>query len=123
MIVVVSGVPMEREVFILPTGESFVAWDIRFGTPEQHVETAPATEHDSDGSSSRNGTAYITVETAEVEFCTCPGSLHVAQKGQLSSAGDQFFEVTISAIEPATDRALVTGRASRHVGIRFEWER
>ena len=119
----VSGEPMQREVFILPTGRSFVAWEVRFGVPQQRVETAPATDQERDGSTIRNGTAYVTVETADVKFCACPGSIAVGQKGQLSSTGDQFFEVTISAIESAGDHDLVAGHASKQVGIRFEWDR
>jgi disulfide bond formation protein DsbB len=33
------GGPMEREVFIEPTGKSAPAWEIRFGTSQQHVPT------------------------------------------------------------------------------------
>ncbi len=123
LVSVVSGESMQREVFILPTGQSFLAWEPRFGVPQQHVETAPASDQKPDGSTIRNGTAYVTIETADVKFCACSGSLAVGQKGQLSSTGDEFFEVMISAIESAGDHDLVAGHASRQVGIRFEWDR
>jgi len=113
---------MQREVFIVPTGQSFIAWEVRFGVRQQRVESAHATDQKS-GSTIRNGTAYVTLETAEVKFCSCPGSLAVGQKGQLSSTGDEFFEVTISAIESSGDHDLVAGHATRQVSIRFEWDR
>jgi hypothetical protein len=119
---IVSGEPMQREVFILATGKSFLAWDVRFGPPQQHVQSGPATQHEDDGST-QNGKAYVTVETAEVEFCACRGSLDVGQSGQLSSTGDEFFGVTILTVQAAGDHDLITGRASRHIGIRFEWDR
>lgn len=114
---------MDREVFILPTGTSSLVWDLQFGTTQQHVETTPATEQKSDGGTVRNGTAYATIETGQIKFCACHGSLEIGQTGQLSSAGDQFFDVTISAIEAAGDHAAVTGYASRTVEFRFEWDR
>src|SRR5690348_17314669 len=93
----VSGACMEREVFILPTGISFLAWDVQFSKPQQHVETKPVSHCESDGRISRNGTLLVTIETSQVEFCACAGSLAVGQQGQLSSMGDQFFGVTVSA--------------------------
>lgn len=113
---------MQREVFILPTGQSFVAWEVRFGVRQRRVETLPATDQKHD-SNARKGTAYVTIETADVTFCTWPGSLAVGQEGQLSSTGDEFFEVKISAIESGGEHDLVGGHASKHVGIRFEWDR
>ncbi len=110
-------------MFIQPTGKSALVWELRFGTPQQHVETTPATEHERDGRPSRNGTAHITIEKMEVKFCAHAGSAAVGQKGQLSSKGDKFFDVTITAIEAAGDNILVIGHASRHVDIRFEWDR
>ena len=113
---------MEREVFIQPTGKSAVAWDLLFGAPQQHVETRPAADQ-SEGLPSRTGRAYITIESMEVKFRAYPGSLAVGQKGQLSSKGDQFFDVSITAIEEARDHSVVIGQASRQVDIRFEWDR
>ena len=114
---------MEREVFILPTGISFLAWDVQFSKPQQHVETKPVSHCESDCRISRNGTLLVTMETSQVEFCTCAGSLAVGQQGQLSSMGDQFFGVTVSAIETAGDHALISGQASRRVDTKLEWDR
>jgi hypothetical protein len=90
---------MEREVFIHPTGESAVAWDLHFGAPHQHVETRPAADH-SQGVPSRTGKAHVTIESMEVRF-----------------------DVTINAIETAGVHILVIGLASRTVDISFEWDR
>jgi hypothetical protein len=114
---------MERETFVLPTGVSFVAWDLRFGTPQRHVETKPVTHHERNGTVSRHGTARETIETAPVKFLACQGSIHSGQKGQLSSTGDQFFDVTILSAEALEEHALITGQASRVVDMRFEWDR
>ncbi len=114
---------MEREVFILPTGKSFPAWEVQFTMQEQHVDTSPVTHHERDGTISRTGRIHVTVETSHVSFCTVPDSLTVAQQGQLSSAGDQFFTVTVSAVEPAGDHELIRGQASRHVDSKLEWDR
>jgi hypothetical protein len=104
---------MEREVFILPNGTSFTAWQVRFGERRQHIESVPCTYHESERIS-RNGTVHITVESAEVSFCACPdSSFQVGQKGQLSSSEDQFFDVSIGSIEPAGDHVIVCGKASR----------
>src|SRR5690348_9556714 len=98
---------MEREVFILPNGTSFVAWEVRFRERRRHIETAPCTYHESEHIS-RNGTVRITVESAEVSFCACPdSSFQVGQNGQLSSLADQFFDVTIESMEAAGDHVMV----------------
>jgi hypothetical protein len=113
---------MEREVFIQPSGKSVLAWDLLFGAPQQHIEIRPAVDN-SEGHPSRTGRAHITIESTEVKFCAYPGSLAVGEKGQLSSNGDQFFDVTITGIAPAGDHCLVIGNASREVDIRLEWDR
>lgn len=119
----VSGACMEREVFILPTGTSFLAWDVEFSKPQQHVETKPVSHCECDGRISRNGTLRITIETSQVKFRACVGSLAVGQQGQLSSVGDQFVGVTVSAIKAAGDHALISGQASRRVDTKLEWDR
>ena len=50
--------------------------------------------HERDGSV-RNGTVRFTVESANLSFCTFPHSLQVGQQGQLSSADDKFFDITV----------------------------
>jgi hypothetical protein len=40
---------MEREVFVLPNGETYPAWDITFSCMEEHTETSPLKMHDTDG--------------------------------------------------------------------------
>jgi hypothetical protein len=105
-----SGAFMEREVFILSSGESFSAWEVQVGYAQSHVET----QQKYDGNSSRTWKFHF--ETMEVKFRACPGSLAVGQKGQLSSIVDEFFDVTISAIAPAGDYDLITGRTFREIG-------
>ncbi len=112
---------MEREVFVLPTGPSFAAWEVRLGKRRQHVESAPCNYEEAEGSF-RKGTIHITVESASVSFCAYPDpAFHVGQKGQLSTPGDQFFDVTVESVEPAGDHLLVSGKALRKV--KFESDR
>ena len=108
---------VEREVFILPNGESFSVWDVRFGSWEQREETAPCTFEERDGSK-RTGTIRFTVESADISFTTFAGSLKIGQEGQLSSVNDEFFEVKISLIEPMEGNVRVFGRASRKSSFR-----
>ena|ERR1700722_9170493 len=105
---------MEREVFILPDGEAFSAWDLRFCCQRQHQETCPCIFHERDGSV-REGNLMVTVESADVTFSACQGSLKVGQKGQLSSSEDRFFEVEISSVEPIENYLLVSGRATKRI--------
>jgi hypothetical protein len=102
---------MDREVFILPDGESFSAWEVRFGRPKRRREACPCTIQELNGSI-RNGTLSYTVESASVSFCASQGSLKVGQQGQLSSSDDRFFDVMISRAEPVEDHLLVSGQAT-----------
>jgi hypothetical protein len=103
---------MEREVFVLPNGESFMASEVFLAALEAHEETAPCIYHEPDGSI-RKGTMRYTVESADVSFSAFAGLLKVGQNGQLSARGDQFFEVTISSIQSAEDHVRISGRATR----------
>jgi hypothetical protein len=105
---------MEREVFILPDGEAHSAWDLCFSSPRQHQETYPCIFHEHDGST-REGNATETVETAEVTFSACQGSVKVGQKGQLSSSEDRFFDVEITSVKSIENYLLVSGRATRRI--------
>lgn len=118
---IISGL-MEREVFIMSNGKSFSAWDVQFSMPQQHVETNPVSHYEPDGKISRHGKIHRTVETSQVRFCAYTGSLAVGQKGQLSAMGDQFFGVTVSAVEAAGSHELVRGQASRDIDFKLEWD-
>ena len=103
---------MHREVFVLPDGESFLAWNLQFTEAQQRRESCPCTYHEKDGTV-RKGTMHYTLETAKVSFCACPDSARLGVRGQLSAVDDKFFEVTISSLEPSEDHILVSGQASR----------
>jgi hypothetical protein len=103
---------MDHEVFISSDGESFFGWNVQFTGTERRRESRPCTYHEKDGSE-RSGNAHYTLESAEVCFCASPGSVRVGLRGQLSSADDMFFEVTISSLQPAQDHVVVLGGASR----------
>ncbi len=107
-----SAVSMEREVFVLPNGESISVWEVRYGAFKRQEESAPCTIHEKDGTV-RKGTVRYTVESADVSFNALEGLLRVGQQGQLSTKDDQFFEVTISSIEKAKDHVRAFGQASR----------
>src|SRR5262245_57167931 len=106
---------MQREVYVLPNGDSFLAWNIKLTALKQSRESAPCLIHGRDGSV-RNGTVRFTIESADVSFCTFPHSLQVGQQGQLSSTDDKFFEITVSSFEPIEDHVIVFGNASRRFG-------
>lgn len=105
---------MQREVFILPGGESFFAWDIHFATAKQRKESQPCYHHYDDGSV-RKGVLHYTIESAEVSFRTYAGSVRIGIQGQLSTADEVFYEVTISSLKPAGDQILVWGMATRKI--------
>jgi hypothetical protein len=102
---------MKREALVMTDGESFSVWDVTFGEMKQQRETHPCMIREPDGSS-RKGTISFTVESATVSFCASIGMLAIGRKGQMSS-GDQFFEVTISSVEPAADHLRVSAHAER----------
>src|SRR5260221_4925264 len=102
---------MEHDVFIL-NDEMFYAWDVRFTAVEQHRESSPCRYYEPEGVF-RKGKMYYTLESAEVVFLAPPDSIKVGQSGQLSSTDDQFYEVTVSSLQPAGDHILVCGHATR----------
>ena len=61
----------------------------------------------------QGGTLSYTVESAYVSFCSAPGTVHIGQCGQLSSAEEHFFDVKVSYIELASGRVVVSGDATR----------
>jgi len=103
---------MEREVFVLPDGDSFFASSVEFGALERHRESTPATFHERDGTT-RPITVHFTVETAQVSFRLPCGSVREGMRGQLSTAGDIFFEVTILSVQATDEHLVVSGRARR----------
>jgi hypothetical protein len=107
---------MEREVFILPNGDSFSAWNVKFTAPERRKESRPCNYQQEDGSM-RKGVMHYTAESAEVSFCSCPNWVRVGMQGQLSSPKDIFFEVTISSLQPADNHVLVAGQATRMLDL------
>src|SRR5687768_12162527 len=102
---------MQREAFVLLNGESFSIWEITFGQVKQQRETHPCLIQEPDGRT-RKGTISFTVESAAVSFSAPVDMLASGSTGQMSS-GDEFFEVTISSVEPQADHLRVSGRAER----------
>ncbi len=111
---------MEREVFVLPNGESFSAWDVRLEAREERHKSRPCFHEQPDGTR-RYGEVRFKVESARVSFCAQPGTVHVGQRGQLSSSGDLFYNVRVSFIELAEGHVVVTGDATREFD--HEWDR
>jgi hypothetical protein len=109
---------VEREVFVLANGESFSVSDVCFEPLETREEISPCwiQEH----GQSRKGMMRCTIESANVSFNAVSGSLKVSDRGQLSTKDDQFFEVTISSIEPANQHERVFGQASRKFNLRTD---
>jgi hypothetical protein len=107
---------MAPEVLVQSNGELFSAWDVQFSHVEQHRETAPCTYHERDGSV-RKGKVFFTIETAQVSFYACVGTVRVGLQGQLSSTDDRFYEVTISSAEPEEEHLRVVGKATRKVSV------
>ena len=102
---------MGRHVFMLRNGESFWAWNVEFHARKERHETLPRLVEGPEGVE-RRGTCSYTVESAQVSFCVAPGTVHVGQRGQLSSAGGDY-EVKVSYIELASGHVIVSGDATR----------
>jgi len=100
------------EVFILPDCQSFFAWNVQFSETERRRESCPCTYHEKDGSV-RKGLVQYTLESASISFCALPGTIRVGHQGQISSTDDQFYDVTVSSLEPAEGHVLVGGQATR----------
>jgi hypothetical protein len=106
---------MEREVFevfVLPDGESFYAWNVKFEVAERRRESRPCSYHEKDGSV-RKGVVHYILELADVTFSASPGSIRVGLQGQLTSPNDIFFDVTVSEFRPVGEHIVVQGKASR----------
>ena len=100
---------MEREVFVIPDGESFFASNVEFGPFERHRETRQGTLY----GTTRQIIWRFTVETAQVSFRLPLGAIREGVRGQLSTSGDKFFEVTVVSLEAKDDHLLVLGEARR----------
>ena len=48
-----------------------------------------------------------------MSFCAAPGTVHIGQWGQLSSAEKHFYDVKVSYIELASGHVIVSGDATR----------
>ena len=92
---------MDRHVFMLRNGESFWAWNVQFHGRKERRETFPRLVEGPAGAE-RRGTFSYTVESAHVSFCAAPGTIHIGQRGQLSSAEEHFYHVKVSYIELAS---------------------
>jgi len=103
---------MDRHVFMLRNGDSFWAWNVQFHGRKERRETLPRIVESPEGSEPR-GTVSYTVESACVSFCVAPGTVHIGQRGQLSSAEEHFYEVKVSYIELAKGHVIVSGEATR----------
>lgn len=105
---------MDRHVFMLRNGDSFWAWNVEFRERKERRETLPRIVQGSEDVKQR-GTVSYTVESAYVSFCAAPGTVHVGQWGQLSSAGGHFYHVKVSYIELASGHVIVSGDATRTI--------
>lgn len=103
---------MERDVFIEANGQSCSVWQVEFRNPEVRRHSDPCRIQEQDGTF-RKGRIHYTIESAEITFCTTPGSLEPGREGQLSTPGDRFYEVRIGSVTLHEDHAIVSGHASR----------
>ena len=103
---------MDRHVFILRNGDSFWAWNVEFHGREERREIFPRLV-EGPGGMEQHGTFSYTVESAHVSFCAAPGTIHIGQWGQLSSAEEHFYNVKVSYIELASGHVIVSGEATR----------
>src|SRR5215472_6869741 len=99
---------MDRHVFMLRNGDSFWVWNVEFYGREERRETFPRGPE-----GERGGTFSYTVESAHVSFCAAPGTVHIGQWGQLSSAEEHSYYVKVSYIELASGHVIVNGDATR----------
>jgi hypothetical protein len=95
-------------------GDSFWVWNVEFHRREERRETFPHLVEGPEGVE-RRGTFSYTVESAYVSFCAAPGTIHVGQCGELSSAEEHFYYVKVSYIELASGHVIVSGDATRTV--------
>jgi hypothetical protein len=100
---------MNRHVFTLRNGDSFWVWNVEFHGREERRETFPR------GPEGERGTFSYTVESAHVSFCAAPGTVHIGQWGQLSSAEENSYFVKVSYIELESGHVIVSGDATRTV--------
>jgi hypothetical protein len=103
---------MDRHVFMLRNGDSFWVWNVEFHGREERRETFPRLVEGPEGME-RLGTFSYTVESAHVSFCAAPGTVHIGQWGELSSAEEHFYHVKVSYIELASGHVIVNGEATR----------
>jgi len=109
----------EIEVFASESGRLSSAWDLDFSEHQSRGELGRCSHAQPDGSF-REGTIRYTLEVWRVGFLTSSGSVVVGDKGQLSSPGDCFYDVTVSSIEKIGDVDLVLGEASRRSNPFFD---
>src|SRR5690349_4148326 len=98
--------------FELEAGDSFWVWNVEFHGREERRETFHRLDEGAEGVE-RGGTLSYTVESAHVGFCAAPGTVHIGQWGQLSSAEEHSYEVKVSYIELASGHVIVSGDATR----------
>jgi len=103
---------MDRHVFMLRNGDSFWVWNVEVLRREERRETLPRLVEGPEGVE-QGGTLSYTVESAYVSFCSAPGTVHIGQCGQLSSAEEHFFDVKVSYIELESGHVIVSGDATR----------
>jgi hypothetical protein len=102
---------MDRHVFMLRNGDSFWVWNVEFQGRQERRETFPRLVEGPE-SVERDGTFSYIVESAHVSFCAAPGTVHIGQWGQLSSAEKHFYTVKVSYIELASGHVIVSGDAT-----------
>lgn len=102
----------EIEVFASESGQVSSVWDIEFSDLQTREEVSRWSSPQPDGSFRKVMIRY-TLEVWRVSFLTSTGSVVVGAKGQLSSPGDRFFDVTALSVETIGANDLVLGEASR----------
>ena len=102
----------EIQAFATAAGEQSSAWQIEFGDRQEHHETHPCLSHLEDGNIQET-TITTTVEVSNVTFRTNTDSIEPGSVGQLSTAGDIFYQVTVKKILPSDGFDEVVGEARR----------
>jgi hypothetical protein len=95
-------------------GGSFWVWNVEFHGRVERRETCPRLVEGPEGLE-RRSTVCCIVESAHVSFCAAPGTIHIGQRGELSSAEEHFYHVKVSYIELETGYVIVSGDATRTV--------
>jgi hypothetical protein len=108
----------EIQAFASENGRVTTAWAVEFFDAESRPETARCSYPQKDGSY-LDGTIRYTLEISKVRFRTPPEALQAGSRGQLSSPGDCFHEVAVTAVEATGEYDVVLGEARKKKAPQF----